>query len=227
MIRRREVAKRVFAYELVRSTHQIEEEGLKYILIPSGERVNRIFSVAVLLDKEEVGADTNLWRLRLADPTGSFYAFVGKYQPEALEIVTDINIPELVALVGKTRVFEGVTRKLVSVRPENLAIVDISVRDYWIIETAKRTLERIKNMEKDESDDVKLAKQIYNPDLNELREMVKKALQTVKEDLEAVEKIERVGAEKKEEEKEEEEELGFTGFEFEEEEFDLSDLLEE
>ncbi len=222
MIRKREVAKRVFAYELTRSTHQIEEEGLKYVLIPTGERVNRIFSVAVLLDKEEVGADTNLWRLRLSDPTGSFYAFVGKYQPDALEVVADINVPELVALVGKTRIFEGVTRKLVSIRPENIAVVDIPVRDYWIIETAKRTLSRIKNMEKDANDDVKLAKQIYDPDLNEYREMVKKALQTVKEDLEMIEKVEE-----REEKEEEEEELGFTGFEFEEEEFDLSDLLEE
>jgi len=125
MIRKREVAKRIFAYELVRSTHQIEDSGLKYVLTPTGERANRIFSVAVLLDKEEIGADTNLWRLRLADPTGSFYAYVGKYQPDAIEIVADIDVPELIAVVGKIRVFEGISRKLVSVRPENIAVVDI------------------------------------------------------------------------------------------------------
>lgn len=220
MIRKREVAKRVFAYELVRSTHQIEDSGLKYVLTPTGERANRIFSVAVLLDKEEIGADTNLWRLRLSDPTGSFYAYVGKYQPEALEIVADIDVPELIAVVGKIRVFEGLSKKLVSVRPENIAVVDIPVRDYWVIETAKKTFERIKVMEKEGSEDAKLAKQIYNPDLNEYKEMIRKALETVKEDFEIVEEIEKV-------KEEEEEEFEFPGFEFEEEDFDLSDIFEE
>lgn len=220
MIRKREVAKRVFAYELVRSTHQIEDSGLKYVLTPTGERANRIFSVAVLLDKEEIGADTNQWRLRLSDPTGSFYAYVGKYQPEALEIVADIDVPELIAIVGKIRVFEGLSKKLVSVRPENIAVVDIPVRDYWVIETAKKTFERIKVMEKEGSEDAKLAKQIYNPDLNEYKEMIRKALETVKEDFEIVEEIEKV-------EEEEEEEFEFPGFEFEEEDFDLSDIFEE
>ena len=220
MIRKREVAKRVFAYELVRSTHQIEDSGLKYVLTPTGERANRIFSVAVLLDKEEIGADTNLWRLRLSDPTGSFYAYVGKYQPEALEIVADIDVPELIAIVGKIRVFEGLSKRLVSVRPENIAVVDIPVRDYWVIETAKKTFERIKVMEKEGSEDAKLAKQIYNPDLNEYKEMIRKALETVKEDFEIVEEIEKV-------KEEEEEEFEFPGFEFEEEDFDLSDIFEE
>ncbi len=218
MIRKREIAKRVFAYELVRSTYQIEDESQpKYVLTPTGERVNRIFSVAVLLDKEEIGADTNFWRLRLADPTGTFFATVGRFQPEALEVIGEINVPELVALVGKTRVFEGTARKLVSVRPEMISAVDLSVRDYWVLETARRTLERIRTMEERRNEDAELAWKIYNPDLNEYREMVRKAVATVKEDVEVMEKFEE----------EEEEEIDFTGFELEEEEFDLTDLLEE
>lgn len=220
MMRKREVAKRVFAYELVRSTHVFESDGIKYILSPTGERINRIFSVAVLLDKEEIGSDTNFWKLRLADPTGSFFATVGKFQPEALEALGEINVPELVAITGKPRVFEGVSRKLVSVRPEVVVPVDLSVRDYWVVETAKRTLERIEAMENREGEDVELAWNIYNPDLNEYREMVRKAILTVKEDVELMERMER-------EEELEEEDVDFEEFEFEEEEFDLSDLLEE
>ncbi len=217
MIRRREVAKRVFAYELVRSTYQIEDESQpKYVLTPTGERANRIFSVAVLLDKEEIGADTNFWRLRLADPTGTFFATVGRFQPEALEVIGEINVPELIALVGKIRVFEGTSRKLVSIRPEMISAVDLSVRDYWVLETAKRTLERIKIMEERGNEDAELAWRVYNPDLEEYREMVRKAVTTVKEDVEVMERFE-----------EEEEEIDFTGFELEEEEFDLTDLLEE
>ncbi|MBE8539561.1 hypothetical protein ICJ57_05445 [Geoglobus acetivorans] len=222
MMRRREVAKRVFAYELLRSTHQIESEGLRYVLTPTGERVNRIFSVAVLLDKEEIGADTNNWRLRLADPTGTFFATVGKFQPEALETINEMNVPELVAIVGKPRVFEGVSRKLISIRPENIVAVDLSVRDYWVLETARRTLERIEAMEKREGEDVELAWTVYDPDLNEYRDMVKKALLTVKEDVEIMEKLEEPPRED-----EPEEEFDFEEFEFEEEEFDLTDLLED
>ncbi len=216
MIRKREVAKRVFAQELISSTYQIEDENqIKYVLTPTGERVNRIFSVAVLLDKEEIGADTNFWRLRLADPTGTFFATVGRFQPEALDVIGEINVPELVALVGKTRVFEGTSRKLVSIRPEIISPVDLAVRDYWVLETARRTLERIDGMEKREGEDVELAWRVYNPDLNEYREMVRKAVVTVREDVEVMEKFEK------------EEEIDFTGFEFEEEEIDLTDLLEE
>ncbi len=217
MMRKREVAKRIFAQELVRSTYQIEDQNqIKYVLTPTGERVNRIFSVAVLLDKDEIGADTNFWRLRLADPTGTFFATVGRFQPEALEVIGEINVPELVALVGKTRVFEGTSRKLLSIRPEVISPVDIAVRDYWVLETARRTIERIESMEKREGEDVELAWRIYNPDLDEYREMVRKAVATVKEDVEVMERFE-----------EEEEEIDFTGFEFEEEEIDLTDLLEE
>jgi len=222
MIRKREVAKRVFSFEFGKATHQIQGDGVvKYLLTPLGERLNRVFIVGVLLEKEEIGADTNFWRLRVSDPTGSFYTTVGKFQPEVLEIIGDLNVPELVAIVGKPRLFEGVSRKLISLRPENIAVVDLAVRDYWVLETARRTLERIEAMEKRENEDVKLAWRIYNPNLMEYVEVVKKALMSVKEDVEVMEKIEEP------ERAEEEEEFDFTGFEFEEEEFDLSDLLEE
>ncbi|ADC65473.1 conserved hypothetical protein [Ferroglobus placidus DSM 10642] len=212
MIRRREVAKRVFAYELTRSTHVLQEENVKYALTPLGERVNRIFSVSVLLDKEEVRPDTNLWRMRLSDPTGVFYAYAGRFNSEAVETLLDLEPPVIVALVGKVRVFEGVTRKLVSVVPENLVEVESAVRDYWVLETAKATLKRIEEMEKKEGEDVKLAWNIYNPNLEEYKSVVKQAVSLIREELEELEK-----------EFEEEEE----DFEFEEEEWDLTELLED
>ncbi|WP_290902900.1 hypothetical protein [Ferroglobus sp.] len=211
MIRRREVAKRVFAYELTRSTHVLQDENVKYALTPLGERVNRIFSVSVLLDKEEVRPDTNLWRIRLSDPTGVFYAYAGRFNSEAVEALLDLEPPVIVALVGKVRVFEGVTRKLVSVVPENLVEVESVVRDYWVLETAKTTLKRIEEMEKKEGEDVKLAWNIYNPNLEEYKSVVKQAVSLIREELEELEK-----------EFEEEEE-----FEFEEEEWDLTELLED
>ncbi len=225
-VRRREVARRIFAYEFNRSTYRIQQEGEKapvYVLTPLGMRCNRVFVVGALLDKDEIKPDSGVWRIRIADPTGAFRGYVSRFQPDALEALMDIEPPELIAVVGKVRVFERDGRLFVSLRPEYISVVDSDTRDYWIYETAKRTLERIKRMERKEDEDCKLAWQIYNPNLNEFRQIVKQALNTLKEEFELVEEIEE------EEEEEEREEKGIEEFEeefeIEEEEWDLSDLL--
>jgi len=242
VVRRREVARRLFAYEFNRSTHKIEDGGDKapvYILTPTGARCNRVFVVGVLLEKEEARPDSNFWRIRISDPTGVFIGFVGRFQPEALETLLEIEPPEMIAVVGKVRVFEGETRNFVSLRPEHIAVVDSEVRDYWVYETAKRTLERIEKMETNKEDsDVALAWQIYNPNLNEYKNVVKQALLTIREEFEIFEeKREEEEKEKEEDERLEEEveeiediediESLEEEFEFEEEEWDLSDILED
>jgi RPA family protein len=217
MIRKREIAKRLFSYEFNRSTYRIKQNGERtplYVLTPTGEKCNRVFAVGVLLDKEEIRPDSNFWRMRVSDPTGVFVCTAGRFQPDALEVLLEIEPPEMIAMVGKIRVFEA-ERNFVFLRPESIAVVDSEVRDYWVYETAKRTVERIQRMEAvREDEDVALAWKIYNPNLDEYRNVVKKALLAIKEEFETF-KIEEV----KEEEPELEE------FEFEEEEWDLSDIL--
>ena len=229
-IGRREVARRIFAYEFNRSTHKIESKEEKspiYVLTPTGMRCNRVFVVGVLLDKEETRPDTNFWRIRVSDPTGVFIGYVGRFQPDALETLLEVEPPELIAVVAKVRHFEGETRSFASLRPESIAVVDSDVRDYWVYETAKLTLNRIKAMEKKSSEDAILAWQIYNPDLEEYRSIVKQALTTILEPVVKV-KEEREAEEMEEgEEPEELEELEEEIFEFEEEEWDLSDILGE
>jgi len=230
-IGRREVARRLFAYEFNRSTHKIGGNGERapvYVLTPTGVRCNRVFVVGVLLDKEETKPDTNFWRLRLSDPTGVFVGYVGRFQPDALETLLEVEPPELIAVVAKVRHFEGESRSFVSLRPENIAVVDSDVRDYWTYETAKLTLERIKAMESKEGEDVLLAWQIYNPDLEEYKNVVRQALQTVIEAVvEVREEKEEEGEVKEEKEEEPEEIFDEEEFEFEEEEWDLSDILGE
>jgi len=226
-VRRREVARRIFAYEFVRSTYRIRQEEEKapvYILTPLGMRCNRVFIVGALLDKEEIKPDSGIWRIRVADPTGAFLGYVGRFQPDALESLMEIEPPELVAIVAKVRVFERDGRLFTSLRPEAISVVNSESRDYWIYETSKRTIERIKRMEENEDEDCKLAWQIYNPNLNEYRQMVKQALLSLKD--EVVEEVIEEEFEKIEEEKEELEEFE-EEFEFEEEEWDLSDVLGE
>jgi len=219
LIRKREVARRMFAYEMNRSTYRLPKEDEKsptYILTPLGLRVNRVFMVGALLDKEEIKPDSGIWRIRVSDPTSAVYGYVSRFQPDALESLMEIDVPELVAIVGKVRTFEVGARIFVSLRPEYIVPVESDVRDYWVYETAKKTIERIKAMERKEDDDCKLAWQIYNPNLNEYRQIVKQALLSLREGVVAE------GEEEEEEIKAFEEE-----FEFEEEEWDLSDLLKE
>ncbi len=223
--RKREVARRIFSYEFNRSTYRIQPEEDKapvYVLTPLGMRCNRVFIVGALLDKEEVKPDSGVWRIRVADPTGAFRGYVGRFQTDALDSLMGIEPPELVAIVAKVRVIERDGRLLPALRPESISVVDSETRDYWIYETSKRTLERIRRMEEKADEDCKLAWQIYNPNLNEFRHIVKQALAALLEEFELVGEKEEEEFEEKEELEELEEEL-----EFEEEEWDLTDILGE
>lgn len=224
---KREVARRVFAKELMSSTYTIRDESEKsplYVLTPLGLKCNRVFIIGVLTEKEERGEDGNIYRIRVIDQTGSFIGYVGKYQPEAYEALEEIDTLTLVALTAKVRVFEGDMRKFVTLRPETISIADPESRDYWVIETAIQTLERIREMEKGESETAKLAMEVYNTDLEEYKRAVKEAVERVMEDYGEFESEEEML-----EEEGEEEELEFDeeDISFEEEEIDLTELLED
>lgn len=245
-ILRREVAKRVFAFELSKSNYETSEGGErapKYILTPTGEKCNRVFMIGVLLEKEEVSPDSNFWRIRISDPTGVVSGFVGRYQPEALESLLEIEPPEIVSIIAKLNLFKGETRSFISVRPENINVSDRKNRDFWVIETAKRTLERIKRL-KDGGEDAKLALQIYSTDPREYLRMVRRAVEAVREEAEVFERVkgetegEEVAKKLTEEEVLQTEEMGdlslesfelddLDEFELEEEEWDLTDILDE
>lgn len=235
IVQKREIAKRLFAYEFNHSTHKIEQEGERaptYILTPTGARCNRVFVVGVLLDKEEIKPDSNFWRVRVSDPTGVFVCTAGRFQPDALEALMEIEPPEMISVVGKVNAYEGESRTFLSLRPESITAVDREVRDYWVYETAKRTLERIENMQNDRgSQDIALAWQVYSPKLTEYKEVVKKALKAIKEELEEFESKERAeeaeGEGEGKEEREEEEEEDILEDILEGEEWDLSDILGE
>jgi len=233
---KRAVARRVFAFELNEATHRLESDKTIQVLLPTGESCSRIFFVGVLLDREETRPDSDFWRIRISDPTGVLRGFVGKFQPDALESLLKIEPPEIVAAVSKIRIFEGERGTLITLRPENIVPVEREVRDYWVVETAKRTLDRIENMRRGGEELVELAWQVYNPDLDSYEERVKEAVKTILDQHSVIEAAKKeIEEEQKEEEKEfEAEEPGeeleipdLEDLEFEEEEWDLSDILGE
>ncbi|MFH0904402.1 MAG: DNA-binding protein [Methanobacteriota archaeon] len=147
----REVAWRIFAWEFNRSTLHIsegDERAPNYIITPTGVKCNRLFIVGVVTEVENIGKDNSLWRGRVADPTGVFTVYAGHYQPEAAIFLSELNIPAYVAVVGKARKFEPEDGSVyTSVRPEEMNNADEKLRDRWVLDTAERTLERIKYIE--------------------------------------------------------------------------------
>jgi hypothetical protein len=147
----REIAWRIFAHEFNTSNLYMsegDERAPNYIITPTGVKCNRLFIIGVITEVENIGKDNNLWRARIADPTGVFTLYAGQYQPEAAIFLSELEVPAYVALVGKARKYEPEDGNVyLSVRPEEINAADEKQRDMWIIETAERTLERIKIME--------------------------------------------------------------------------------
>jgi uncharacterized protein len=180
----REVARRVFAQELRDSNLATKDESdqyaPQYVLTPTGTKVNRIFLVGTLIEKEDIGTDSEYWRGRVTDPTGSFTIYAGQYHPEAAQFLSTCEVPIFVSVVGKTSTYttdDG--NVLTSIRPEYIEEVDEATRDLWILDTAKQTLDRIKEIEASKDPNSKLAKEHYSTDTDIYRSMVKKAIESI------------------------------------------------
>ncbi|MDD4898180.1 MAG: DNA-binding protein [Methanocellales archaeon] len=178
----REVAKRVFAREFGEANMAFKEQddqyAPQYLLTPTGAKCNRIFFVGTLIEKEDIGNDVEFWRARVADPTGSFLIYAGQYQPEAAQALSSIEPPQFVAVVGKPNTYEISGEIITSVRPEKIHIVDADTYDLWILETARQTLQRLKQLNEGGEDATK-AKEHYSPDIEHYKQMVLEALKTI------------------------------------------------
>jgi RPA family protein len=186
----REVARRVFAREFDDGSDTFkesdEERAPVYLLLPTGERANRIFFVGTLTETEDVGSDSEYWQGRVVDPTGTFYVYAGQYQPEAASALREIEPPEYVAVAGKPRTYEtddGDTN--VAVRPESITVVDAETRDRWVVETAERTIERIQAFDDETNEYARMAEERYDLPLENYRREAVSALESLEEDDEA------------------------------------------
>jgi uncharacterized protein len=143
----REIAHRLFATEFDAASLEYadsdEERAPKYVITPTGARVNRLFVVGVLTEVERVNDD--VVRARVVDPTGAFVVYAGQYQPDALAFLERAEPPTFVAVTGKANTFqpEDSERVYTSVRPESIAEVDAETRDRWTVQAAAHTLGRI------------------------------------------------------------------------------------
>jgi RPA family protein len=178
----REVARRVFASEFNDASFTFKESDDErapvYLLLPTGQKANRVFVVGTLTETEDVGSDNEYWRGRVVDPTGTFFVYAGQYQPEAAGVLRELEPPAYVALTGKPRTYEtddGSTN--VSVRPEAITVVDERTRDRWVVETAERTLDRITAFDDETNEYARMAREEYATDPDAYREAVIAAIE--------------------------------------------------
>ncbi len=179
----RSIAKRVFAHELGETSLSFkdgdDQYSPTYAITPTGEKVNRIFMVATLLEAEDIGKDSEYWRGRIADPTGTMHVYAGQYQPAAAQFLVEAEVPAFVAIIGKPSTYqtpEGHTKS--SIRPEAIFEVDAETQNKWIMETAAATIERLKTLNAD--DEVKAkAREHYKVDIGAYNTMVRIALKSI------------------------------------------------
>lgn len=148
---KREVAIRLFSDELMKAEIVEREEGEfapQYVRLPSGILVNRVFVCGALIEKEDVGTDSEYWKLVVSDPKGSFRAYIGMYQGSALSAINDIEVPSFVSMVCKVKYSEYNDKLYFSLAPESINVIDEPTYDRWIAETEEQTAARM------EEDDV-------------------------------------------------------------------------
>ncbi|GAA0457741.1 hypothetical protein MUK72_14595 (plasmid) [Halococcus dombrowskii] len=180
----REVAKRLFAREFNDATYTFKESedelAPNYTLLPTGDRVNRLFFAGTLTETNDVGSDSEYWQGRVVDPTGTFYIYAGQYQPEAASTLRQIETPTYVTVVGKPRSYEtddGDTN--VAVRPESITQVDEPTRDRWVVETADKTIDRLEAFDAEINDYAQMARDEYGERLSPYREATIEALESL------------------------------------------------
>ena len=179
----REPARRVFAGELREIREQFrdgtDEKSPSYVLLPTGERCNRVFIVGSMTEKKRQGEQNMFYRARVVDPTGTFFVVAGSYQPEAMQQMARIEPPAFVAVIGKPTMYETQDGNvLVSIRAESVTIVDRETRDCWVLDTAAATLDRLEAP--GTTVDAMHAKEKYKIDPVAYRKMVYHALTQLK-----------------------------------------------
>lgn len=124
---------RVFFEELLKSDFVVKENEETFLVTPTCARCNRLFGVGEVKEVEKRGKIT---RIKISDSTA------------ALNIYTDkaigLESNKFLAFVGIIHVREGAGKsKAVLILVEEAEPVEENVRDNWILNTARRTMERI------------------------------------------------------------------------------------
>lgn len=151
---KREIAKRVFAkeFEACRELEKSERPASEtadskspnLLISPLGLILNRAFAVGVLTELDSIGTQNEMWKARIVDPTGAFTVYAGQFQPDASIFFSTVQVPAFIALTGKARIYEPEPGSVfVSIRAEEVNVVDEETRNRWVVDTAEQTIDRL------------------------------------------------------------------------------------
>jgi RPA family protein len=181
---KRESAKRVFAAEFrgckFSEKFSTDEKAPTFVLTPTGEIAARLLIVGVATSKERMATKdkaNTIYRARINDGTGDFFISASNFQPEAMMQLAKIEVPAIVAIVGKPKVYNKEDGTIfTSVNAESVTIVDKETRDIWKLDTAKATADRIHIMETGGITAIDNIKERYNTNLDTYKSIITKAL---------------------------------------------------
>lgn len=183
-----EGAVRLFAGEWNRSTLAVpggNERDTAWVVTPTGAYCRQVFLAGALVEIQEQG---DMLTARLADPTGGFDLVIGGAKTPLAESVRRIPLPSFVSVGGRAQLYRSSGKPVLTIRPEQIRIIDRQTRDQWIITTGSATLTRLEAMlpalqEKSPDLRIRQALQHYSlttENLISLAEMVEGALSSVR-----------------------------------------------
>jgi len=161
----REVAKRIFAYELLSSIVSYKEDendrySPVYVLTATGEKCSRVFIVGSITSKETVGNGDV--RMKINDGTAQIYVYIGNFNSAAITAASSMNPGDYVAIVGKPVIYRlSNGDQFVYVKATDVNRVDEDTYRHWMAEAALHTYHRLTSIHID-SDRAKIARELYN-----------------------------------------------------------------
>jgi RPA family protein len=136
---------RVFFDELLKSDCFVEEHGETHLITPTCARCNRLFGVGEIKEVEKRG---NITKIKISDPTATFGIYTDK---ALLDLKPKKNLAFVAYLRPRLRAHAEKNKgkgKGALTLVEEAGVVDENVRTNWILNTGRRTMERIELLRK-------------------------------------------------------------------------------
>jgi RPA family protein len=137
---------RVFAGEYFSSALSVPDDDFgnpAWVVTCGGAYCRNMFLSGALTEVTERG---DMVYPRIADPTGVFDLVIGGRNTALAETFCKLPVPSFVTVTGRAQMYLKKGVVVLSVRPDNVLVVNRPVRDQWVLATAKSTLKRLHRM---------------------------------------------------------------------------------
>jgi hypothetical protein len=146
---------RVFFDEFLMSDFFVQEDGMPFLVTPTGAKCNRLFGVGEI---REVTRRGKIFRVTLNDSTASLNIYTSKgIERGGITNAHEAERRCFIAFLGKVRMRAGAgTGKRAIILAEEVRAAEERERNGWILNTAWRTIERIERLRSKKQDNLLL-----------------------------------------------------------------------